>query len=412
MSKAILYHGWGVQSNEFVKSEQRGQDLILVLDDEAEDEELFCTGCGSDNVIRKTVVVREIRTLPIGRKRVWLRTSCVKLFCHDCQRAMQLPNRWAAPWSRQTLAFERYALDLLRHTTIKDVAEHLGVSWDTIKDIQKRYLKRRFGRVRLGRMRRIAIDEISIGRGHRYLTVVLDLDRGAVVFVGDGKGAKALEPFWRRLGPNLRRRIQAVAMDMSPAFQAAVIEHLPLAKIVFDRFHVMKLYNDKLSDLRREVQREAETRLKRDVLKGIRWLLLRNEENLNDERKGRRLSDKERLQRALELNAPLATAYYLKEDLRRFWEQKDEKDAREFLEDWVRRANASGIRMLQTMAKTLQGHRSGLLAYYRHPISTAALEGTNTKIRVMQRQAYGFRDQEFFKLKIYAIHESRLALVG
>ena len=135
--------------------------------------------------------------------------------------------------------------------TIRDVAEHLGVGWDMIKDIQKRDLSRRFAKPKLKHLRRIAIDEIAVAKGHRYLTVVLDLDSGAVVFVGDGKGADALKPFWKRLRPS-GAKIEAVAMDMSAAYRGAVSAHLPEAVIVFDRFHVVKLFNEKLSELRRD----------------------------------------------------------------------------------------------------------------------------------------------------------------
>jgi transposase len=145
----------------------------------------------------------------------------------------------------------------------------------------------------------------------------------------------------------------------------------------------------------------------KEVLKGTRWLLLKNPENL-DEKKG----EKRRLEEALALNQPLATALYLKDNLRRFWEQPGKRFATTFLDGWIRRAEASGIRMLQQMSKTLAAHRSGLLAYYDVMISSGPLEGTNNKIKTMKRQAYGFRDLEFFKLKILAIHETTYALVG
>ena len=290
--------------------------------------------------------------------------------------------------------------------TIRDVAKHLGVGWDVIKDIQKRDLARRYSKPKLKHLRHIAIDEIAIAKGHRYLTVVLDLDSGGVVFVGDGKGAKALKPFWKRLRPS-KAKIEAVAMDMSPAYREAVSTHLPAAQIVFDRFHVMKLFNEKLSDLRRALHREATDVMQKKVLKGTRWLLLKAAENLDEER-----DEKKRLREALALNQSLATAYYLKEDLRQFWEQPGKRFATVFLDGWIKRAEASGIKMLQQMAKTLAAHRSGLLAYYDAMITSGPMEGTNNKIKTMKRLAYGFRDREFFKLKILAIHETKYELVG
>jgi len=227
-----------------------------------------------------------------------------------------------------------------------------------------------------------------------------------VVFVGEGKGSQALEPFWRRLRAS-RAKIQAVAMDMSPAYIKAVSEQLPKAQIVFDHFHIIKLFNEKLSDLRRELFREATDKLHKHVLKGTRWLLLMNPEHLDPKR-----NERQRLEKALELNAPLATAYYLKEDLRQLWQQPDWRTARKYLTSWCARAMASKIGILQQFARTLRKHAWGILNYFKFPISTGPLEGTNNKIRTLQRQAYGFRDQEFFKLKIYALHETRYELVG
>lgn len=312
-----------------------------------------------------------------------------------------------AEWRRTyTKTFERYVLGLSRHMTILDVANHLGVSWDVIKDIQKRYLSKKFKRPRLKHITRIAIDEISIGKGHQYLTVVLDLKTGAVIFVGDGKGADSLTPFFKRLRYS-RAKIKAVAIDMSPAYIAAVLENLPKSTIVFDHFHVIKLYNDKLSELRRTLHREAEGPLQKQVLKGTRWLLLKNSQKLDEQK-----NEKERLEQALSLNKPLATAYYLKEDLKQVWIQDCKADAKAILTDWIKKAQSTSIAILKKFANTLAAHAFGILNYYNYPISTGPLEGTNNKIKTLKRQAYGFRDMEFFKLKIYGLHETKYALVG
>src|SRR5207253_8264077 len=163
----------------------------------------------------------------------------------------------------------------------------------TIKGIRSRHLRRRFGRPKLRGLRQIAIDEIAVGKGHHYLTVVLNLLTGAVVFVGDGKGVAALTLFWRRLR-RARAKIVAVATDMSAAYIWAVRDNLPRAVHVFDHFHVIKLFNDKLSALRRALYHQAASDRERQVLKGTRWLLLKNPENLDSER-----NERERLQDAL-----------------------------------------------------------------------------------------------------------------
>jgi len=404
MSTSLLYHGFGIRGYQYVKTSYEGGQVIFTI--RREPGTLRCAACGSRRVVRRGFQSRCFHSLPIGGRAVRIALDVPRTGCADCGQVRQVSVGFAPERRHYTRAFERYVLDLSQHMTIRDVAEHLGVGWDLVKEMQKRDLGRRFRRIRLQRLRRIAIDEIAIGRGHRYLTVVLNLVSGAVVFVGEGKGAEALKPFWKRLKRS-GARIEAVAMDMSPAYLSAVANHLPKAVIVFDHFHVIKLFNEKLSDLRRELYREAKDQLHKDVLKGTRWLLLKNPENLDRTR-----DESKRLHEALLLNQPLATAYYMREDLRRVWEQSDRSAAQRVLDDWIRRAECSGIRTLIRFAHTLAAHRSGILNYYRYRISTGPLEGTNTKIRVLQRKAYGFRDTEFFKLKIYALHETRYELVG
>jgi transposase len=293
----------------------------------------------------------------------------------------------------------------LRHMTIKAVAEHLQIGWDTVKEIQKKHLERHYAKPKLRDLREIAIDEICIGK-HKFLTIVLNLHTGAVVFVGNGRGSDALLPFWNRLRAS-RAKVKAVAIDMSNAYTAAVRDNLPDAVLVYDHFHIIKLYNEKLTGLRRDLYHEATEGLHKDVLKGIRWLLLKNPENLDPKK-----HERERLDDALELNESLFIAYYMKDQLRLLWSQPDKRTARQFLNGWIQLANYTGIRMLMGFAKTLAGHREGILAWYDYPISTGPLEGTNNKIKTMQRQAYGFRDREFLVLKIMAIHEAKYELVG
>jgi transposase len=404
MSTSLLYHCFGIRGYQYTRTDYPGGQTVFTVHQKP--ETCRCSACGSPEVQMRGRVERRFRTVPIGNRATFVVLPVPRVECQACGVVRQVKIPFADPRRSYTTAFVRYALDLGRRMTIRDVAKHLGVSWDVIKDIQKRDLSRRFAKIRLKHLRQLAIDEISIAKGHRYLTVVMDLESGAVVFVGDGKGAKALKPFWKRLRGS-KAKIEAVAMDMSKAYREAVSTHLPKAKIVFDRFHVVKLFNEKLSQLRRDLQREATEMLHKQVLKGTRWLLLKNPENLDEKR-----DEKRRLEEALAMNKSLAVAYYMKEDLRQIWEQPGKRFATAFLNDWIKRAEVSGIRMLQQMAKTLATHRSGILAYYDVRITSGPMEGTNNKIKTMKRQAYGFRDKEFFKLKILAIHETRYELVG
>ncbi len=406
MSTSVLYHCFGVMGRGIHHSHTRFEEGRTVFRINQDPTTFQCSRCGSRAVKKKGTVRRTWITLPIGLRPTLIEWDVQRLRCLGCGALRQVNIPFADPDRRYTRAFDRYVLELSRHMTMADVARHLGISWHTVKEIQKRYLQRRFLCPSLKDLKRIAIDEISIGHGHRYLTVVLDLHSGAVVFVGEGKGADALEPFWKRLKFS-RARIEAVAMDMSQAYITAVRSNLPHATIVFDHFHVIKLMNEKLTELRRDLYRETTDLLQKGVLKGSRWLLLKNPENLRDDR-----NERARLEEALSLNKPLATAYYMKEDLRRLWSFPNKATATAHLQDWIARAEASGIRILKDLAKTLATHRTGILAYYDHRISTGPLEGTNNKIKTLQRQAYGFRDRAFFILRIYALHTAKYELVG
>jgi len=404
MSTSLLYHAFGLRGYQYVRSFFHEGEVCFVI--QAKPELLCCPACGSGDVLKRGQVVRCFRAVPIGSKPTSLMLPVQRVGCRRCGLVRQVRLGFADPQRSYTRAFERHALRLSRRMTIKDVAGQLQVGWDLIKDMQLRDLRRRFARPSLHEVFLIAVDEIAVAKGHCYLTVVLDLATGVVVFVGDGKGADALDAFWRRLRRS-RAIVRAVAMDMSAAYILAVTSHLARAVLIFDHFHVVKLLNDKLSELRRQLHHQASTKLEKKVLKGTRWLLLKNPENLDPEK-----NERQRLEEALKLNKPLATAYYLKEDLRQFWLQQNKTAATRFFNGWLARARASKICILVGFAATLDQHRRGILAYYDYPISTGPLEGINNKIKTLKRQAYGFHDLEFFKLKILALHETREELVG
>lgn len=404
MSKSWLYQAFGVRGYEYVGTRFENGEMILRIVQPR--ESLRCSACGSEHVHVKTHKTRRFRTLPVGHKAVWLELPVAKVWCQECLVTRQVEVSFAKPKKHYTKAFARFVVELSGFMTPMDIACFLGISWDTARDILKEHLGKKYGRPKLRRVRHIAIDEVYLGKRHKFITLVLDLDSGAVIFVGDGKSAEALRRFWPRLRAS-HAKIEAVATDLSAAYIAAVIKNLKGAALVFDHFHVIKLMNEKLTQLRRDLYHEATTKFQRNVLKGTRWLLLCNPEHLDLSK-----NEPSRLSIALALNEPLATAYYLKEDLRQLWSQPSKAAAERFLSDWCQQAQSSGIRILQQFAKTLLGHRSGLLNWYDHPISTGPLEAANNKLKLLQRRAFGYRDLDFFKLKILSMHNCRFALVG
>jgi transposase len=302
-----------------------------------------------------------------------------------------------------TRKLEEFVVRWSRVMTLRDVADLAGLSWDVAKRIVKRRLRRDYGRIDLDGVKRLSIDEIYVGKRRGYYTLVLNLDNGRILWVSPGRGKAGLQGLWRRLRRS-RARLAAVAMDMSGAYSAAVLEELPGVAIVFDRYHVIQLMNQRLDDLRREMVREATGPLKL-AIKGTRYLLLTRADNLEADQLPK-------LERALKLNEPLSQGWYLKEELGLLWQQDSYGAMSRFLTQWCEQAQQTGVRQLQQMAKTLQLHRRGLLNYWRHPINNGRMEGTNNKIKTLNRQAYGYRDEEFFILKLLGLHESRYKLCG
>lgn len=295
--------------------------------------------------------------------------------------------------------------------TVEDVSQHIGLHWHTIKEIDKKYLKRKYEKPRLRDVEYLAIDEIAYKKGHRYKTIVYDLSAGRAVYVGEGRKRESLSKFWKRLHAS-GARVKAVATDMWEPYWGSVVKHVPEAKVVFDLFHIVKQYNKELDQLRVQLYRGESDKRKKQLIRGSKWLVLRNEEHLSDVKNPKtKLTPREHLALALEINQPLAIAYYMKENLKLIWQQRDYRSAANTLAYWCEEAEVSGIDMLQKFAVKLRFYKTGILNWYHCPISTGKLEGFNNKIKVLKRKAYGYRDDDYFALRILSLHDSRHALM-
>jgi transposase len=396
MSTPWFYHLFGIKGYRVVSWRMVAGRRVLGLVPQR--QSLRCSACGSDQVVHAGLIVRRFHSVPVGLKAVQLEVAIPRLQCHQCGVTRQIALRFADIRVSYTRAFARFVVGLARHMSLSALAKLLHVGWDLVKSIVKRYLRSRYGRPRLRDVRRIGIDEINLGRRFGFSTVVLDLDSGAVIYVGRGRDAAALDRFWRRLRPS-RAKIKAVALDMAPSYRAAVQQHLPDAMLVLDRFHVVKLLNERLTKL---LSSEAKAKQGRHwkVLKGLRWIVVKRRDQLRQE-----TGEVDRLRQALAVNKRLMIAYYLKEEFERFWQQKTKEKAAAFLDDWLRIALDTSIGHLITFAESIGRYRQELLNWYDHPISTGPLESANGRIRLLQRRAYGYRDREFFTLCIYAMHD-------
>ena len=399
MNSSFLYHAWGLYTHECTREEYKGNTIILHI--QAKEREKVCPRCGKRHLVKNGYRIRDFICLPIGGKKVLIRMKVQRYKCRDCDYDQQESIPFATGSRSYTHRFAKYVVDLLRGMTLQDVSNHLGVSWDTVKEIHSTYLERHYSPPSLKGVENIGIDEFAVRKGHVYKTIVVDLDSGRVLYVGDGKGADALAKFWRKV-KRKGIKIKHVATDLSAAFIASVMENCPEAVHVFDHFHVVKLMNEKLDDIRRKVYSMEKDVNKRKVLKGTRYLLLGNGADIFDKQ------HKSRLDNALAMNEPLSKAYYLKEQLRQIWMQPVKSMGEDVFDDWVRQAEESEIPQLQKMAVTMRAYKTGILAWYDCHLSTGKVEGINNKIKVMKRNAYGFRDDRYFTLRLYALHDCRI----
>ena len=399
MNSSFLYHAWGLYTLECTREEYKGNTIILHV--QTKERIKTCPRCGRRHFVKNGYRFRDFVGLPIGGKKVIIRMKVQRYKCKDCDFDQQERIPFATGSRSYTHRFAKYVVDLLRGMTLQDVSNHLGVSWDTVKEIHSTYLERHYSPPSLEGVENIGIDEFADRKGHVYKTIVVDLDSGRILYVGDGKGTDALKGFWKKV-KRKGVRIKHVATDLSTAFIASVMENCPEATLVFDHFHVVKLMNEKLDDIRRKAYNMEKDVNKRKVLKGTRYLLLGNGADIFDKQYRTRLDN------ALAMNEPLSKAYYLKEQLREIWMQPMKSMAEDVFDDWVRQAEQSKIPQLMKMAVTMKAFRRGILAWYDCHLSTGKVEGINNKIKVMKRNAYGFRDDKYFTLRLYALHDCRI----
>ena len=327
----------------------------------------------------------------IFRAKTWIQYGYRKVRCRKCGIVVE-DLGLVDIHLRITRRLACYILELCRLLPIRDIARHLDLDWKTIKELHKQYLRETYSREDIGLPEFLAVDEISLRKGHRYLTVIINWQNGRVLWVGKDRRYETLKAFFDTLNDEQRAAIKAIAMDMWDPYIKAVKECCPKAAIVFDQFHVVRAFGRVIDSVRNREYRKALQEGK-EVMKGSKYLLLKNRENLRDE-------EKPRLKALLEMNQPLMTVYLLKDYLKKLWEYKYPRCARNSLEIWCSMARESGIRSLMAFAKMLQQYAYGIISHCRFPLHTSRLEGINNKIKVIKRRAYGFHDTEYFCLII------------
>jgi len=340
----------------------------------------------------------------ICKKRTWRDLSMRKLSLRlryrprrvDCPRCgVRVEDfPWAEPWARVMTALANAVAVLARELSWQGTARHYGLNWKSVATIVKRAVEYGLRHRRRPPVHVIGIDEVSRRKGQVYLTVVYDLERRVLLWVGDDRTEEAVRPFFtKEMGTRRCHTLRVVCMDMWAPYANLVREYATNAQILFDRFHSVKHLHEAVEEVRHSEMRRLSLK-ERVVFKRSRWLLLKNPWNLTGDQK-------ERLSPMVRWNTPIVRAYYLKESFQLFWDYRQPARAKAHLEKWMRSAMGSRLEPFKKFVRTLRFHLDGILPWTQQRLSNGAVEGMNNKIKSISHRSFGFRSAKNFIAAIY-----------
>ena len=353
-----------------------------------------CPRCRVTVAAGKASRWRSLRDLDVGRRHIELRVRVYRIQCRKCGEP-EVAVTLARQYARCTRRLEKHLFRLTGDSTVKAVAKRMSLDWETVKDAEVRYIRGLLRKRNLDGMRRIGIDEVSYQKGHKYLTLVTDLDGHRVVYATHGNDGQAVGRFLTWLGPKHAGRIKVAVTDRHDPYLKVLRKRLPKAAIVFDRFHVSKIVHDALDEIRRRLQRQLPPAGRR-IIKGQRYVLLRAHETLSAKQ---RVS----LQELLDTNTDLTKGWVLKEAFRDVFKATNPRQGRKRLATWEAQVRESGVPELLKVLKTIERRRAGIENYFQHRVANGMAEGFNNVVGTIKKQAYGFHDREYLKLKILRI---------
>ena len=353
-----------------------------------------CPECRQVYIFMQSRRWRRLRDLDISSRHIELIVPVIRIACSTCgpQELSIGLARWNA---RCTKRLERELFRLTKDMTVKAAGKRMEVHWETVKDSEVRYIRGLLRKRKLDGISRIGIDEVSHQRGHKYLTLVTDIDHRRVIFVTHHNDGKAVGRFLSWFGEKRCKRIRVVVTDMHDPYVKVLRKRLPGAALVYDHFHVSKAIHTAIDEIRRRLQRDMPKK-DRDIIKGKRWVLLRAKENLT-------AKQKVSLKELMETNAELAAAYILKEEFRWAFRATTRPAGEKRLGRWEDKARESGIPELLAVLKTVERRREGIMNFFEYRVANGMAEGFNNVVGTIKKQAYGFHDRDYLKLKILRI---------
>lgn len=356
----------------------------------------LCTHCGSLSTKVHQEEHRCIRHLDVWGKKTFLHFLSRRFKCEDCGRTFTEELPFVDSHRRQSTAFEMHVYQACLGGNCKAVAVREGLSHSTVKEIFNRLAALKKSSSVVDTTRVLGIDEISLKKRHKqFVLVISDITRKCILAVLPDREKKTLENWIETLSPRRRKAIRFVSIDMWRPYYQAARSKLPHAKVVVDRFHVMKQLNSRLTQLRTNYQRQCSPEIQK-VLKGSRWILVRNRSELSSEQE-------DQLDKILDSCPDLRTLYLLKEEFRTIFEKtKCREKAARFLDAWILKAERTGNKYLAKFVATLRNWRNQILNYFMERITNGFVEGINNALRVTIRVAFGYRNFVNFKLRVLA----------
>ena len=344
-----------------------------------------------------------MRDLPCAGRRIYLEIDLRRVDCRRCGSVKRETLAWLYRNARHSHRFAMYVGSRCIASPISDIAKELRLDWDTVKEMDKQYMQAQLELAGPPSPQVIGIDEISVG-GHEYRIVVSDLEtHRAIWFGGAGRKEEDLAKFYDWLGPAKSMKIRLAVMDMWKPFRNATRAHATQAAILFDKFHILRHLGEALDTVRKsEYARVSGT--DRSFIKGQKYTLLSHRENLT-------LGGREALGKLLKANRRLNTAYVLKESFGQLWNYRSERWARKFFAQWQAALKWRRLEPFEKFAAMIERHWDGIAAYCKpeNKVALGFVECLNNKIRVLQRRAYGLRDEEYLRLKILTCNLQPLA---
>lgn len=376
---------------------------LIVMDYEIKEDEVIlkcknrfdygvCPDCGNISSTLHENTTKCIRDVPIFGKRCFIQFTHRRFFCEKCRDTFMERLSFLNPDSIYTSRYEQYIYRLCRENTISFVSQFEYLGYDATEGIYYRHVSKKVTTQEYIEI--LGIDEIAMRKGHKdYVLVISDIGNKRVVEVLKDRHKESLDRYFDQMPARMREKIKKVSIDMWSPYYDSVREKLPHAEIVIDRFHVMKNLNDCLTKTRREISGDLSKEDKEKV-KGSRWILVKNGEDLNSE-------ELEKLNVVYETSEELKKAHVLKEDFRRIFEEEDDRQrASEALEDWIKRVTDSGLKCFEKFLTTLSNWKESILNYFDGKVTNGFVEGMNNKIKLIKRKGFGFTNHKHFRYRI------------